>query len=60
MTVRDVKKEKGIRKYTVYSDYVCRECGELSTFSISKNEIKRVCKCKNRAHILIDKITSKL
>ena len=60
VTVRDIKKDKGIRKYTVSSDYTCKVCEEMCTFSISKSEIKRICKCKNRVHMLIDKIASKL
>jgi hypothetical protein len=60
VTVRDIKKDKGIRRYTVSSDYTCKVCEEMCTFSISKSEIKRICKCKNRVHMLIDKIASKL
>ena len=58
--ISDIKKERGVKKYTVSTNHVCQECGDAANFAISKDEIKQVCKCKTRSHRLIDKITSML
>jgi hypothetical protein len=48
------------KKKSVSTNHVCPGCSTLSTFSITKDEIQKMCKCSNRKHRLIDKILSKL
>jgi len=38
----------------------CDTCKETIFFSILKNQIQQMCKCKCRAHILTDKIVRTL
>lgn len=58
--INDIKKERGVKKYTVSTNYNCRDCDQTVAFGILKHEIKQICGCKTRAHRLIDKITCML
>jgi hypothetical protein len=53
-------KREGFKKYTVTTKETCDTCKETIFFSILKNQIQQMCKCKCRAHILTDKIVSTL
>jgi len=53
-------KREGFKKYTVTTKETCDTCKETIFFSILKNQIQQMCKCKCRAHNLIDKIVSTL
>jgi hypothetical protein len=53
-------KREGVKKYTVTTKESCDTCKETISFSILKSQIHQVCKCKCRAHNLIDKIVSTL
>ena len=51
---------EGVKKYTVTTKETCDTCKETIFFSILKNQIQQMCKCKCRAHILTDKIVRTL
>ena len=53
-------KREGFKKYTVTTKETCDTCKETIFFSILKNQIQQMCKCKCRAHILTDKIVRTL
>jgi hypothetical protein len=53
-------KREGVKKYTVTTKETCDTCKETIFFSILKNQIQQMCKCKCRAHILTDKIVRTL
>jgi hypothetical protein len=53
-------KREGVKKYTVTTKETCNMCKETIFFSILKNQIQQMCKCKCRAHILTDKIVRTL
>jgi hypothetical protein len=53
-------KREGLKKYTVTTKETCDTCKETIFFSILKNQIQQMCKCKCRAHILTDKIVRTL
>jgi len=53
-------KREGVKKYTVTTKETCDTCKETIFFSILKNQIQQMCKCKCRAHILPDKIVRTL
>ena len=56
----DSIKKLGLKKYIVNTTDICDVCKENVNFTITKNQIQQVCKCKCRAHILTDKIVSTL
>ena len=58
--IKEVRRERGIKKRTVHTNHICKVCHELVTFDISKDVIQQKCKCNTRKHRLIDKIVSKL
>ena len=59
LEIHAIENMKG-KKKLVKTNHVCPACSTKSDFSIFKDEIQKVCKCTNRKHRLIDKITSKL
>jgi len=56
----ETPKREGFKKYTVTTKETCDTCKETIFFSILKNQIQQMCKCKCRAHILTDKIVRTL
>ena len=58
--ITDIKKQKGIKKRTIHTNHVCTTCSQTVSFNTDKATIKQVCACATRAHLLIDKIASKL
>ena len=59
LEIHAIENMKG-KKKLVKTNHTCPMCSTNSDFSIFKDEIQKVCKCANRKHRLIDKITSKL
>ena len=59
LEVQKIDAQRG-KKKIVATNHVCPKCSSLCTFEILKDEIQKMCKCSNRKHRLIDKITSKL
>ena len=53
-------KKVGVKKYTISTKNECDTCKETIFFSILKNQIQQMCKCKCRAHVLTDKIVRTL
>ena len=58
--ITDIKKLKGIKKRTIETNHTCTACSKKVSFNTDKTTIKQVCACTTRAHLLIDKIASKL
>jgi hypothetical protein len=58
--ITGIKKQKGVKKRIIETNHVCTTCSQVVTFKAEKTSIKQVCGCETRAHLLIDKIASKL
>ena len=56
LSVKSVTKKSKLQ-HIVHTTYDCETCKKTNVqFKIMKNQIEQVCSCKNRKHILSDKI----